>query len=172
MASTTYPGPSFKLHDVPCVSWFDGGGVFYARREEGGSDKEETVVSAVTLDEAKEKLGRIILARRAKLDVRFSALDTNRSKVRNGTVTGLHAGNGNKLVTWEDGSKEQLTGSNYSLVFFPRLTTGQAHNLVTLHQASRDAANEYKAAQREILKDGGMNRGWQLDEEVKRAAGA
>ena len=173
MADTTYPGPPFTLYGVKCVSWLTGAGTFRARREEGGEDGEkETVVEGFTLEEVKEKLGKIILARRAKLDIRFSALDTNRSTVRNGTVTGLHAANGNKLVTWEDGRKEQLSGSFYSLVFFPRLTTGQADILTRAHKASRDAADAYKAIQREILGDGGMNRGWKLDDEVKRAAGA
>ena len=159
MAADRYEGPSFKLYDVQCVSWFDSSGVFSARTEAGGEDKNVTVFSGSTLQDAKDKLGKAILARRKRFDVPFTIVG-NDGTIRNGSITGLHAGNGNMLVAFEDGEKGQFT-QGYSQTVFPRLSRHDAQHVAMVRKAEMQAA---ATARTEVKRLQGQ---WDLAKAVK-----
>jgi hypothetical protein len=91
-------------HDWP--TYVDEDGKWYARIEGGYTEP-----GAASRKELPRIIARSIRAATAKTDVRFYGYNRHEASkgIRGGTVTGVHAGNGNLLVQWDDGSKDQLS---------------------------------------------------------------
>lgn len=70
----------------------------------------EQSFSATTWDEIGAKVDKATRRVRKAVAVPFTqAVDYYASlKIRNGTATGIHSANSNVLVTWDDGTKEQI----------------------------------------------------------------
>jgi hypothetical protein len=91
-------------HDWPI--YVDGDGKWYSKIK-----GEFTEPGAISREELPRIISRRIRAATAKTEVRFWGYNRHEfSKgIRAGTVTGVHAGNGNLLVQWDDGGKDQLS---------------------------------------------------------------
>lgn len=103
---------ALEVRGVEYTVSVDDGGYFYA------NDATNTQVEASTLEGLREKL--MATLSRTKIKIAIPMIAKKRSyewdgaKVYSrGTITGMHASNGNLLVTWEDGKKEQWYGTAY-----------------------------------------------------------
>lgn len=82
-------------------------------------------------------------ARKAKtpFELSFSQFDEAAGRVRHGTVTGIHSGNRNLLIRWDDGATEQ--SSTYRGEYFlRRLDEDETADLNRLSSAYQKAARE------------------------------
>lgn len=75
-------------------------------------------------------LEKAALANRAKTAVKFTKVYGN--GVSHGTATGIHAGTGNVLVTWDSGRKDQLTGWDGRGEYLERLNEDETLELQAL----------------------------------------
>jgi hypothetical protein len=65
-----------------------------------------------------------------KLSVPFLLWTEETGRQRHGTITGVHASNGNKLVTWADGGHDQIrSGFGWSTTVLGDLSTEQIQEL-------------------------------------------
>jgi hypothetical protein len=85
--------------------YVDEDGKWYARIEGGYTEP-----GAASREELPRIIARRIRAATQKTEVRFWGYNRHEASkgIRAGTVTGVHAGNSNLLVQWDDGSKDQL----------------------------------------------------------------
>lgn len=77
-------------------------------------------------------------------------------KFKDGTATGLHSSNGNVLVTWENGDKEQYKQHWSGDGVYQPLSDVERAELVSLTEAAekaRDALNEFTEPRKIKLKD-------------------
>jgi len=76
---------------------------------------------------------------------------------RDGTATGLHSANGNVLVTWSNGTREQMTRTfGYRPETFHPLSDADRSQLVRLRkefEAARDALDAWEDVHRVDLKE-------------------
>lgn len=105
----------------------------------GVLDGSSVIVRASSFAELQRKASKI----KTRFALDFTQLSSDR--VRNGTVTGIHASNGNLLIRWADGSTEQVPGWQGSGVVMPRLSDEEAAELARLVQARRDANHAVNA---------------------------
>jgi hypothetical protein len=104
-------------------------------------------VSAITRDGLKEILLRRTKQAAATVGVRFTCLSRSRlgtDLVRHGTATGIHTGNGNLLVTWSDGKKEQFT-DRYGVTVVRELTVAELAQWEALRAEAKRAAQKLEA---------------------------
>jgi hypothetical protein len=140
-----FAGPSFEVHGTKWETEIDAHGIFY-----GTLEGTETTIYETTLEAVKSKASDIARKRKAKLNVEFTSI-TDAGYVRDGVVTGLHSANGNMLVTWDDGTKEQHT-STYGATEFPRLTREQADEAAKLKRDLNDAQKAWQTRTKELTK--------------------
>lgn len=80
---------------------------------------------------------------------------TGEIRVKHGAVTGVHAGNGNLMVTWADGKKEQMA-REYGHEDLAPLSPGEIKTLAELTKAAtqaRNAREEFVGARSIRLRD-------------------
>ena len=73
-----------------------------------GVISEDDWVEAPTLNGLKEQMDQVIQKRAKQIAIPFCVMNHTKG-FRNGTVRGIHAGNGGFVVTWEDGLKETVS---------------------------------------------------------------
>jgi hypothetical protein len=80
-------------------------------------------ITAITLVALKEKLDKLTAKPSPVLSVEFYVEYENR--LRKGTITKIHAANGNALVTWDDGGRTQMSSYEQSYHEYLNLPTPQ-----------------------------------------------
>jgi len=77
-----------------------------------------------------------------KIEIAFTEVSVRQAtgdiRTRNGAVTGLHSGNGNLLITWSDGTKEQMS-REYGTEKLKPLTMDEIRKLGELTKAVAQA---------------------------------
>jgi hypothetical protein len=97
-------------------------------------------LSANTKDALTEKIGRAVKTTAVKVTVPFCTV--YKGKLRYGTATGIHSTNGNVLVTWSDGAKEQIRDA-YSSEYLTAMNGPEGTEYLRLSQAVRDAQDAF-----------------------------
>lgn len=89
---------------------------------------------------------------RQKISVPFTQVGYNRGVpvFKEGTATGLHSANGNVLVTWANGNREQMSRSfGYRPDHYRPLSSGQRDELIRLATAYKEAEVALRAFEEE-----------------------
>lgn len=114
----------------------------------------DTYMGEETLEKLSAKWHRQAKAARKKIAVEFARVLEDRfagPMVKNGTITGQHAGNQNFLIEWEDGRKEQ-SNSRYDYEKAMRKLTpeekGELRGLLAARDDARRAVGEYMGHRR------------------------
>lgn len=129
----------------------------------------ETAVVASTWGDVRERAREVTRKRRKTIAVPFTVVTP--STVHHGTVTGVHLGNGNPLVTWADGSKEQFDARpGPDCHVFPPLTAEEAAQAHEILDRGRKVRKDWAAFEAAHGKEFGG--GWNLRAEVTRALDA
>ena len=101
---------------------------------------EDDWVSAKSLSELKRKLKGV----RGDLNLPctrvYGRWHEDDLKIKDGTVTGIHSGNGNILIKWDDGSTGQ---EQYRNNLSRRLTKEEVAEVTRLHKAMKAADKAY-----------------------------
>jgi hypothetical protein len=129
---------TMTVRDVVYEVRVNGLGTFLA-------DLDGQTVDADTYDGLAAKLAKTTAKSSVKIELRVCNVEsgsgvramTSPQIVIRGTITGVHGANGNLLVTWDSGKKEQLR--LYQSGLLPDLSTGQEHELNTLLRAHWEA---------------------------------
>jgi hypothetical protein len=119
----------------------------------------ERLFTAATRDALRDQLMRATARKAVKVAVPFTMLMPPRFRatekiVRHGTATGVHQGTGSVLVTWENGSKEQLNA--YSATTLREMSPEEEAQWLELDRASRDARralDDFEGSRRLRLRD-------------------
>jgi hypothetical protein len=85
--------------------------------------------------------------------------------IRRGTATGVHSGNGNLLVTWDNGDKEQFTPQYGVTVLRPDADPGEWQRLVDAQRDAEKALATFESEHR-------LDLGKMVRAEMEKAAGA
>jgi hypothetical protein len=123
-----------------------GGGLFFA-------DLSGHPVESPTYDGLAAKLDKATRKQAVKIELRVCKVDgesgaralSNPQEVIRGTITGIHGANGNLLISWDSGRKEQ---ADKYMTLLPDLSTGQEHELNTLLRKAweaRRSLDQYQA---------------------------
>ena len=138
-----YPAGSVEKNGVTVEIFVDGRGNWKA--DHGGQ-----AMHADTRDKLVEKISRATKQTTVKIALPFvQAEDKNRAyatpgvRFKHGTATGLHSANGNVLVQWDNGTKEQLSHS-YNITFFPALDVTLLEEFERLTVAKHAAARAHR----------------------------
>lgn len=132
-----YPVGSVTKNGVTVEIRVDDHGAWKAQigRDYLRHDSRDKLVGAI--DRATKKLAK-------QVRVPFSRVATSQStgeiRVKHGAVTGLHAGNGNLLVIWADGKKEQMS-KEYGHEDLAPLSPEEIKTLAELTRAVAQARN-------------------------------
>lgn len=126
-------GQSFKVSVSSAGEWWS---------EFGGR-----IVRSDTRDGLYKALMRRTKEAEVKLDIPFD-MRTDNDRIRRGTVTGLHAGNGNLLIHWENGqsTQESRPGTTSRPLTADERATWR--RLITESAAARMALSEFERANR------------------------
>lgn len=98
---------------------------------------------AGTKDALRDAVMTATLRKAAKIEIPFCKIDWSRTfgwQVHHGTVTGIHQGTGNLLVTWDNGRKEQLRGYTGTVTLRP-LTPEEEQRWAELCETKRTWSN-------------------------------
>jgi hypothetical protein len=118
--------------------WVNSIGQFQATLDGGA-----TMLSATTREGLITQLKARLREASVQVEVPFTRLSQH-GEVRHGIATGIHGGNQNVLVTWDDtGKKEQWDGRDYGYSYLVRLRPQQALHLQQLQEAQRQARADY-----------------------------
>lgn len=108
------------------------------------SDGTEAASSETRADLARQ-LGKRTQQAQASVAVRFTTLG-RWGKARRGTVTGIHAGNGNLIVVWDDDPKHtkvQFSRAGYDIVVLADMDDDTASEGIRLQKAKLQAETDY-----------------------------
>lgn len=119
--------------------WLNPGGMFRATLDGGNS-----YIQAATRESLTGKLSAALREASVQVQVRFTMMSSG-GGIRRGTATGIHAGNGNLLVTWADGSKGQLDKYQASRSVMTDLDDADVLDAERLHHAVAAAGRAYVA---------------------------
>jgi hypothetical protein len=131
-----HPAGSVTHHGIEVPIFVDDRGRWHA-------DLGSTHVMKYTRDHLSEEIKKLTRRQRVTVSVPFVELcyiGSTRDQImlRRGTATGLHSSNGNVLVTWSNGTREQHRGyAGYDV--YEDLSPKQAKDLEWLFRAKIEA---------------------------------
>jgi hypothetical protein len=117
--------------------WLDGLGMFRATLDSGND-----YIQAATREGLSGKLSAALREASVQVQVRFSKMASG-GRLTRGIATGIHAGNGNVLVTWADGSKGQLDKYQGSRAIMDDMDDADALDAERLSHAVAAASRAY-----------------------------
>lgn len=102
----------------------------------------EQSFSATTWDEIGAKIDKATKRVRKTVSVPFAM--ASGFKVKYGTATGIHSANGNILVTWNDGTKEQIKSGSELYKPLSDMDRAELLMLTDRRDKARDDLSEFK----------------------------
>lgn len=138
-SSQTFPAGSLTVrgHKIEIYTTDDGTWVAYP-----GDDR----VEGPTRDKLKAALSRHLKAATLKVEVPFIGKDWRGRPPRRGVATALHSRNNTILVTWEDGSKDQLSAYSGGLTLSGDADLAEWNALADAVKAADKALADYQEA--------------------------
>lgn len=88
------------------------------------------------------EIDRLMRIRKKAVNIPFTMVESRNNgyvRLKHGVVTGVHAGTGNLLVAWDDGSNGQIAAGTFAEVL-QRLTVNEERELALLAKEANDSA--------------------------------
>lgn len=89
------------------------------------------------------EIDRLMRIRKKAVNIPFTNVENKNNgyiKLKHGVVTGVHAGTGNLLVAWDDGSNGQITAGAFTEVL-QRLTAREEDELARLSREASESSD-------------------------------